>query len=86
MEHAAENDVRTQRTKAAIRNALEEMIVEMDAHRITVSELTKRAGIHRKTFYLHYETIEDLFYEQADNGERAYEARRDPPKDFLSAL
>ena len=33
----------------------------MDAADITVKELTERAHIHRKTFYLHYTCIEALF-------------------------
>ena len=27
---------------------------------ITVSEICKEAGVNRSTFYLHYETIQDL--------------------------
>lgn len=37
------------------------MICQMDANKITVKELTDRAKIHRKTFYLHYTCIEALF-------------------------
>lgn len=43
------------------------MIIEMDRMQITVSELTRRVGIHRKTFYLHYETLDDLVYFMADD-------------------
>lgn len=35
--------------------------------KITVKALTDRAGINRKTFYLHYETIE-AFYDEIMNG------------------
>lgn len=59
-------DARTERTKEKIHAALREMVLEMDYSQITVSELTARAGIHRKTFYIHYETIEALFEELAD--------------------
>lgn len=37
------------------------MIMEKDASGITVKELTDRAMIHRKTFYLHYTSIEALY-------------------------
>lgn len=37
------------------------MVMKMDASKITVKELTQRALIHRKTFYLHYTTIEALY-------------------------
>ena len=54
-------DLRVQKTKAAITAAFQEMVMEMDASRITVKELTERAMVHRKTFYLHYTTIEALY-------------------------
>lgn len=54
-------DLRVLRTRSAIRSAFDELILEKDADRITVKELTERARIHRKTFYLHFETIEALY-------------------------
>lgn len=53
-------DARSIRTKAAIRAALEKMIVKGRREDITVTALAARAGIHRKTFYLHYDSIETL--------------------------
>ena len=35
----------------------------MDYEKITVRELTDRAMINRKTFYLHYETLDELLEE-----------------------
>jgi len=54
-------DPRTVRTRAAIKDAFKELVVERAARSITVAELTRRAGVGRKTFYLHYETIEALY-------------------------
>lgn len=54
-------DLRVVKTQKAIKDAFKEMVMEMDASQITVKELTERAQIHRKTFYLHYTTIEALF-------------------------
>lgn len=54
-------DLRIQKTREAIYKAIKEMICEMDADKITIKELTERARIHRKTFYLHYTCIEALF-------------------------
>lgn len=54
-------DLRVVKTREAIRKAFRDMICEMDADKITVKELTERARIHRKTFYLHYTCIEALF-------------------------
>ncbi|MEQ3170124.1 TetR/AcrR family transcriptional regulator [Dysosmobacter welbionis] len=56
-------DLRIKRTKKSIRQTFEEMICEMDYEAITVKELTERAGINRKTFYLHYDSIDDLLLE-----------------------
>lgn len=60
MKDTGKEDLRVVRTKEAIRKALEEMICEMDYEGISVKELTERARIDRKTFYLHYNSIDDL--------------------------
>lgn len=54
-------DLRVIKTQKAIKNAFKEMVMEMDASKITVKELSERAQIHRKTFYLHYTTMEALY-------------------------
>lgn len=54
------NDRRVDRTLANIRHALTELLLEKDADRITVKELSERADINRKTFYMHYTGIPDL--------------------------
>lgn len=54
-------DLRVQRTLEAIETAFRAMVCEMPAREITVKALTERARIHRKTFYLHYGSIEALF-------------------------
>ena len=57
------DDLRARRTKAFILKTYEEMICEMDFEQITVKELIERAMINRKTFYLHYDSLEDLLLE-----------------------
>ena len=59
------SDLRVARN--ALRAAFEELIAETTLDKITVKALTDRAGINRKTFYLHYETIE-AFYDEIMNG------------------
>ncbi len=59
-------DLRIQKTKQAIRKTFEEMICEMDYQKITVKELCERAMINRKTFYLHYNSLNDLLSELQD--------------------
>lgn len=52
-----------QKTLAAINRAFEEMVCTMQPQEITVKELTERAKINRKTFYLHYTCIEHVYEE-----------------------
>ena len=66
MSEKKKEDLRVRRTKEAIRRVFEEMICEMDYEEITVKELADRAMINRKTFYLHYETLDDLLEELQD--------------------
>ncbi len=61
----SKTDLRVIKTKNSIKKAFKEMICEMDVSEITVKELSERAMIHRKTFYLHYSSIEGLFEEMA---------------------
>lgn len=53
-------DRRTVRTKKLIWDTFREMLLEMELEAITVKELSERAGINRKTFYAHYDSIEAL--------------------------
>lgn len=79
-------DLRVMRTRAALREAFEALVAETTLDKITVKALTERAGVNRKTFYLHYETIES-FYDEIMNGimdeffER-YEKTPDDPYDL----
>ena len=54
-------DLRVVKTRDAIKKTFKEMVVEMEVSNITVKELAERARIHRKTFYLHYTSLEALF-------------------------
>lgn len=62
-ENTQHTDMRILRTRQAIRKAFTDMICEMDYEQITIKELTQRAGINRKTFYLHYDSLDDLLKE-----------------------
>lgn len=53
-------DLRTKRTKKLIFDTFQQMMAEKPFEEITVKELSERAGINRKTFYSHYDTIVDL--------------------------
>ena len=66
MEKQKQEDLRVRKTKEAIRSTFQTMICEMDYHQITIKELSTRAQINRKTFYLHYSSLDDLLAELQD--------------------
>ncbi len=57
------HDRRVERTHAALKQALYELIDEKGYDQVTVEEITERAGLGRATFYLHYRDKEDLLLE-----------------------
>jgi len=63
MKNQTTEDLRVRRTVGAIRTAFRQMMCEMDYENITVKALADRAQINRKTFYLHYSKLDDLFNE-----------------------
>ncbi|MDO4399929.1 MAG: TetR/AcrR family transcriptional regulator [Coriobacteriia bacterium] len=83
---SSKQDLRVKRTRNAIRHAFEEMVLTEDFDRITVKAVTERAGINRKTFYLHYETIEalydDILGSILDDFFERYEETPDVPEDI----
>ena len=52
-------DKRIEKTLVKIRKGLLELVPEKDIADISVTELSRAAGIDRKTFYLHYKTVDD---------------------------
>ena len=60
MKKVITTDLRTIRTKNSIHTAFQEMAANTDIEHITVKELAEQAGINRKTFYSHYDSIEAL--------------------------
>ena len=56
--------------------ALLSLLEKKDIEFITVTEITKKAGVNRSTFYLHYDTVDDLLEETLENLN----------KEFLSAF
>ena len=57
------SDKRVERTRNAILKAFKEMIIEEDFNDITIKDLAIRAGINRKTFYLHYESMDEILFD-----------------------
>jgi len=64
-------DRRVQKTKAAIHNAFIELIHTKEYGSITITELANIANIDRKTFYLHYTSIDDVLNEFSNEAAEA---------------
>jgi len=68
MEHSASRtDPRIVRTRRLLRDALVELLEEMEVEKISVNRLAERATINRVTFYLHYRDIPDMMEKMADD-------------------
>lgn len=59
----SKTDKRVIRTKKAIRTALFEITDTKDISDVTVSELSRKAGVNRRTFYTHYASITEIVEE-----------------------
>ncbi len=59
-------DPRAERSQAWLQNALLDLIKEKPYKQISISEITDRAGLARPTFYLHYESKNDLLLNYLD--------------------
>ncbi|MEH7097734.1 MULTISPECIES: TetR/AcrR family transcriptional regulator [Neobacillus] len=53
-------DPRILRTRQLIKEALIDLLQEVDINKITVNRIAERATINRVTFYLHYKDIPDM--------------------------
>jgi AcrR family transcriptional regulator len=56
-------DRRVQRTRQMLRGALVQLIKEKGYDMVTIQDITERANLGRTTFYLHYQTKEDLLFD-----------------------
>lgn len=57
------SDKRVIKTRLAIRRAFESLAAEKDVSQITVKDISDRALISRKTFYMHYASVTDVLHE-----------------------
>lgn len=73
MEHRqSKQESRYFSTAARMDEAFLELLGEKDPPFITVKEICRRAGVNRSTFYLHYETIDDLLVESIERMNREF--------------
>ena len=78
-------------TAICMDEALLALLEKKDLPYITVKEICEKAGVNRSTFYLHYETIDDLLTESIEylnNACFAYmrEKQDDLGTDFVSGI
>lgn len=59
-------------TALLMNQALVELLQKKDLDYVTVKEICEKAGVNRSTFYLHYETIDDLLQECIDNTNKRF--------------
>lgn len=62
-----QNDSKYFYTASLMNSALLSLLEKKDIEFITVTEITKKAGVNRSTFYLHYDDIYDLLEEAIEN-------------------
>jgi len=70
-------DRRIERTRQALQNALNELILEKGYERVTVQDVIDRANVGRSTFYAHFESLDQLLLS-------GFEPLRAQFEDFLS--
>ena len=56
-------DIRVQKTKERLKSTLLSLLQEKNIDSISISEICRKSGINRNTFYQHYKDIRDLLSE-----------------------
>lgn len=67
MENTAKENPRVLRTRKSIQDAFKVLLLKGKPEDINVKKIAETAGIHRKTFYLHYTCIEALYEDMIQN-------------------
>ena len=67
MSHKQGLDPRAKRSREWLSNALLELIKEKDYQKISITDITDRAGLSRPTFYLHYKSKNELLMDHIDS-------------------
>ncbi len=55
------SDRRAEKTRKALSNALAELLIQKELHKVTVQEISDKAEVNRVTFYNHYLDVYDLY-------------------------
>ena len=74
-------------TAAKMDEAFLSILEKKDLEYITVKEICSAAGVNRSTFYLHYETIDDLLEESAQHINDSFLSYMDKePKNIIGSI
>lgn len=74
-------------TALLMNSALVEILNKKEYEYITVKEICEKAGVNRSTFYLHYETIDDLLNETIENQNKQFFSYfNESGKDFVAKI
>lgn len=71
---SADLDLRQQRTREALYNALVELLEQKPYDEITIADLTRQAKVARPTFYLHFKDIHEVLLTRLEEDLRAQQA------------
>ncbi len=77
-----ENDLRVQRTRALLRQALIDLVKSDGYENISIRDITKKAQVGYKTFYRHYEGKDDLLQSLVDEMVDEIKQVLAPPSDI----
>ncbi|ANK62963.1 TetR/AcrR family transcriptional regulator [Loigolactobacillus backii] len=69
------NSEQTQLTKESLFNALMQLMTFTDLNDLSISAVTRKAGVSRMAFYRHYNILEDLISEHLNDIMADYQAR-----------
>ena len=74
-------------TALLMNSALVEILNKKEYEFITVKEICEKAGVNRSTFYLHYESIDDLLSETIENQNKQFFTYfNENAKDFIAKI
>ena len=68
----ANTDLRVQRTKKILKDTFKELFINQDFEKITIKDLCEKAMVNRRTFYLHYSSIDDILEDILDEYTKDY--------------
>ena len=79
------NDSKYFYTASLMNQALLSLLEKKDIEFISITEIAKKAGVSRSTFYLHYDDIYDLLEETLENLNKEFIASFDEPSIEISS-